>query len=521
MMKKGKSKGKGKGKGKKGGKKKKDKKDKKPKSAKEVQYREAITNAKVWEARLESTEKSRLEYRENVRRLVHENDDLQKKMAQNEKDTVEVLSFLKREDVVKDDQMSKLQQQLKDFRREGRVAIEATERKFAVQIEAMDASLVQKDEEIEALQVELKQVKHFRQNRAQMQKQMEELQNTIDDLELQNKQSVMQLEQRYLEEKARLQQEASRKVEELAAQAHDEAVRNLDETTKSVYKENISLSEAITYHTTQSEQLQSKVDTLASEIASLKDEKELNGMLVQKKVVESKKHKRQIKELREKVETLEQTLTQVVREFEVEKEILRRQTEAELKNSRDEISRLQRQLEMRNKETNHIKLLAKNLLLQRSDVETFFLDALEHVKKEISINRAEYRKHALVAYQKSVAAAQRGEQELPRVRTFRLLDQSTNSVYKDLEQAESWSHVSSKVDVGDLTWEQKEQLLRFLFAKMNGQGKQKRKAEHSQHSLVPLTKDEDRSEQHGESIKEEQTFITQQGETTAASTVVS
>ena len=44
--------------------------------------------------------------------------------------------------------MSKLQQQLKDFRREGRVAIEATERKFAVQIEAMDASLVQKDEEV-------------------------------------------------------------------------------------------------------------------------------------------------------------------------------------------------------------------------------------------------------------------------------------------------------------------------------------------------------------------------------------
>lgn len=56
----------------------------------------------------------------------------------------------------------------------------------------------------------------------------------------------------------------------------------------------------------------------------------------------------------------------MVREFEVEKEILRRQTEAELKNSRDEISRLQRQLEMRNKETNHIKLLAKNLLLQVS-----------------------------------------------------------------------------------------------------------------------------------------------------------
>ena len=67
------------------------------------------------------------------------------------------------------------------------------------------------------------------------------------------------------------------------------------------------------------------------------------------------------------MESLEQTLTQMVREFDIEREILRRQTESELKISKEEISRLQRQLELRNKEMNHVKLLAKNLLSQVTD----------------------------------------------------------------------------------------------------------------------------------------------------------
>lgn len=219
------------------------------------------------------------------------------------------------------------------------------------------------------------------------------------------------------------------------------------------------------------------------------------------------------------MESLEQTLTQMVREFDIEREILERQIESELKISKEEISRLQRQLELRNKEMNHVKLLAKNLLSQRSSVESFFLDALEHVKKEIAHNRAQYRKHALIAYQKSVAAAERGEQDFPKVRTFRLLDRSTNSVYKDLAQAENWSHLMERVDVGDLTWEQKEQVLRLLFAKMNSASKESRHDKRSQCSLVPLQPRDDEStrlETAGDKGQEdiEPTFLTQREHTT-------
>ena len=43
--------------------------------------------------------------RENAKRLVYENDILQMQMASTEKDTLDVISYLKQEDSKKDDQV--------------------------------------------------------------------------------------------------------------------------------------------------------------------------------------------------------------------------------------------------------------------------------------------------------------------------------------------------------------------------------------------------------------------------------
>jgi len=61
-----------------------------------------------------------LVFRENAKRLLYENDSLQQQVSQTEKDTIEVISFLKQEDMKKDEQVSKLTQTLKDLKREAR-----------------------------------------------------------------------------------------------------------------------------------------------------------------------------------------------------------------------------------------------------------------------------------------------------------------------------------------------------------------------------------------------------------------
>ena len=72
---------------------------------------------------------------------------------------------------------------------------------------------------------------------------------------------------------------------------------NLDETTKSVYKENVRLSEALNYHMKEGEVLKKKVAKLEEENESLKGDKELNDMMVQDKVIQVKQQKEQIREV--------------------------------------------------------------------------------------------------------------------------------------------------------------------------------------------------------------------------------
>ena len=126
----------------------------------------------------------------------------------------------------------------------------------------------------------------------------------------------------------RLQQEANKKISELADRAHNEAItwvprdpfsitlhhswklhsdanissfrdRNLDETTRSVYKENVRISEALVIHMQEADKLRAMKDRLEKDLEEMSGEKDLNEMLVKEKVQESKHQKRMIKEVRE------------------------------------------------------------------------------------------------------------------------------------------------------------------------------------------------------------------------------
>ena len=84
------------------------------------------------------------------------------------------------------------------------------------------------------------------------------------------------------------------------------------------------------------------------------------------------------------------------------------------------------------------------------------------------ICRKQYKKDAQILYQSKMLAAHAGKADYPKIRTFLPLDTSTNCVYDDMKEAEKWSEVESRVDIKDLTWEQRERVLRLLFAKLNG-----------------------------------------------------
>ena len=74
---------------------------------------------------------------------------------------------------------------------------------------------------------------------------------------------------------------------------------------------------------------------------------------------------------------LEKSLQQIVYDFEKEKELLKFQHEQIIKEQKEDIINLQENSRGQNKELKNVRALAQVMLNQRSEIEQFFLEALE------------------------------------------------------------------------------------------------------------------------------------------------
>jgi len=77
-----------------------------------------------------------------------------------------------------------------------------------------------------------------------------------------------------------------------------------------------------------------------------------------------------------------------------------------------------------------------------------------------------------------------------------------------MKEAEKWDSLDTFVDISDLTWEQKERVIRMLFAKLNGQPKKKRTTPSSPKALPPINSSASEPKSK-EIIAYDNTFITQ------------
>lgn len=155
-------------------------KDKKKVSKTEDQVIErAKANASLWEARLEVTELSRIEYRDTSRRLAKNNEDLKKQQYKLEKDTMSVLSYLKKQDQEKDNMIEKLKQKLVETKEKAKEEKEKLEQKYIVQIHELEGQFSQKAKEISMIQTELKTIKQFQKRKIQVEKELEDIVNSL------------------------------------------------------------------------------------------------------------------------------------------------------------------------------------------------------------------------------------------------------------------------------------------------------------------------------------------------------
>ncbi|NXT27226.1 BBOF1 factor, partial [Syrrhaptes paradoxus] len=341
---------------------------------------------------------------------------------------------------------------------------------YAQQVKELEEKFQKKVREIGQIQLELKLIKEFRREKATMEKELEDLQESMEISNRRHQEVVVRLERRFLEEKKRLEDDVEKKQIIMTETTQHEAVLQLNSVGREVFKENACLHSACAKQLKETMELQKIKQKLEEDKTLLLQEKETSEGLIQKQILQISHQKAQIGDLQHKVEKLEMALCRMSKSVR-ETQKTQHQTLIENQASMVELKKLQQLLEMKDREMIQVKKLARNILNERTEVERFFLDALEHVKQEIISSKKHYKKKAQNAYYRKMMEACAGKAEFPKIKTFKGNINSTNDVYRDLEEAEKcyWEKVQfEKVDISELTWGQKECVLRLLFAKMNG-----------------------------------------------------
>uniref|UniRef100_A0A8B9UBF0 Basal body-orientation factor 1 n=1 Tax=Anas zonorhyncha TaxID=75864 RepID=A0A8B9UBF0_9AVES len=424
----------------------------------------AAAEALPWEVRLAAAEASRAEYRAASRLLARSNAELLWRQRRLEKEAMAVQGGLARQGQEKAQEIEKLKKELVHLKQQAQEENKKLTDYYAQQIKELEEKFHEKVGEIGQIQSELKLIKEFRKEKAAMEKELEDLKKSMKISDRRHQEAIVRLEKRFLEEKV--------KVVIKALGFYFPLSRQLNSMGREVFKENIRLQGAFSDNLKEKMELQKTKLKLEEDKTLLLLEKETSEGLIRKKILQINHQKAQIRDLQCKVEKLEMAVSHMTREFETKTQKTQHQALIENQASMVEIKKLQQLLEMKDQEMNRVKKLARNILNERTEVERFFLDALEHVKQEIRASRKQYYEKARAAYYRKMMEACAGTEEFPQIKTFKGNINSTNSVYRDLEEAEKcygWKDTQfEKVDISELTWEQKEHVLRLLFAKMNG-----------------------------------------------------
>ena len=151
---------------------------------------------------------------------------------------------------------------------------------------------------------------------------------------------------------------------------------------------------------------------------------------------------KEIKELSARVKSLERTLSTSVQTFEKEKDAIAKEDQRRISEVELDSAGLRQLVRLKTKEVSHMKRLAAIILQKRNEVETFLLDSIEFVKAEIGRRGAEEER-----------AMPRSRGRLPALGASKPSNLPASA--------------EEHIDIRDLTWDDRERVLRLLFAKIN------------------------------------------------------
>ena len=358
---------------------------------------------------------------------------LEEEREAEKKESYEVAEHLRKELAFKTDKIIKLEALIekKDIETEEMKA--NLEKQHSNKIEALENKwedrLKDKDKEVDSLTTELLAIQTFKNTKVQYEEEKEALKDEIDQLREGEDIRLSELERKFIEQNNEQKVEFEQKIEHLKRNAEADIDERLDASMKRILQQNRKLAEELHMHVQETSVLQRNKKRLEEENRVLTRELDIKKEAEQEYAKRGLKQAQELKDTSKKIQMLEKSLSQTVDELKGEKETLRKKGEKERRELQSEIEMCRRALKLKTRELKNIRKLAREVLMQRSNVENFLISSLTAVKDNIK-------------KEQSILPSISQERGLP---------------------------TNAKIDIAELSWEDRERILRLLFSKINSQ----------------------------------------------------
>lgn len=487
---------------------------------------------------LQSTKATLAQYVSLYNNAREENARLQHDMQERDKDAMTVVQFLRND-------LDKRQEQLKEAKRKAADDLEAQKAEFGREREQLQEEMAGRDktisglqEQVASLHADLDALAAFRRERHDMHLELSRLrdehQRTVEKYEAEiSKQRFLSLE-----EKVRLKAEERGMEERFDREVNDRAMKLLDAKTREIHQENFILlqdKQMLEKELARATDNQQKLSTVAAErqreceLARQADEEHMKRTVVKN---------REAKDLQQRLKDMEKNLKDTVNRYSGQLTTVKAAAEKDVQRLISERDDAQRTAELIQRDFLKMRQLTRSVVRQRTELETFFTEALDYVRHQVARERtgliaepapaalimhtsvpSTTTRHAMATTSSTVRSdaakakkqrlaphnffkndgqfeaiyrpPQTGEassslppiNNLPPSRSFDgtmsmpvgsgvppMSGADASATMGSLGGAESEAHVDpegGRVDISQLSWADKERVLRILFAKIN------------------------------------------------------
>ena len=400
--------------------------------------------------------------------LRKENEQLKARLEKGEKDTHEFVAYFQTELEAKDDRIARLNEELAQQQAEAHNAKEASKASYEEKLRALEEKSGGTELALRARlklhEDELAKLETFRDKKSSMEDELAERRDEIKRLEQNHLAQLTANERKFLSEKAKMQKDMEKRTNEIRRQAKMEMQQGLDADTRKIIADNRRMGEELRFQQQMTSELQEEKRKVEEEAKLLGRDVSL-GKEKEAEYAKQAHHKsREIKRLVEKVSALEELVKDAGRKFQGEKSRLRKTMAKDLEEQTLDAAGLRQLLKLKNRELRQVRHLAQTIVEQRTEVEQYFLEALDDIKEQIRARRTQQYQTELVEYRRQMQAAAASKAvPFPRIRK---LDKA-GAMHADEPESALPLAPDTKVDLKELTLEDRERVLRLLFAKIN------------------------------------------------------